>query len=117
MLRTHLKDKKRYLLYRLKIYKDQKITREEIEEIIFDFFGVYGIIENNLKVIYYDENEKYFILRCLAGKEKKICPFLSLISHHNGKPLRFELLLISGTIASLKRKTKLKNLKKNKEKG
>ncbi|MEM3362036.1 MAG: Rpp14/Pop5 family protein [Candidatus Anstonellaceae archaeon] len=108
MIKTTLKEKKRYILYKIKTMQKTDIKREEVEKIIEEFFGVYGIVKNGIKIIYYDEDKKDLIIRCYRGKEKEICPFFSLISHCNGKQLKFELLFISGTIAAIKRKKGIK---------
>jgi|GEM_PF-3317026 len=111
-MKPTLRDKKRYLLYNIDSSTDIDLQKA-ISELILKYFGVLGISQTSLKVLYILDEQKKMLLRCKPEHVQTVCFVFSLINHYYGKPIRFELIAISGTIASLKRKKGLKLPQKN----
>jgi RNase P/RNase MRP subunit POP5 len=99
-MKPTLKDKKRYLLFKIHTQKDldlQKLTYD----IIYKFFGIKGVVEYNIVIKEIENINKYVVIRCIAGKEHEVIFYFLIANSYFGAQIRFELKKISGTIAGL----------------
>ncbi len=98
----------RYLLLRAHLTQPMPAPRfsAELMRALTWQIGVEGLEQTQASVISFDEKTGALIMRCLRGSERRLAASLALISRVGEQPAHFESLRISGTVASLKKKTK-----------
>lgn len=100
-----MREKKRYLLARVVphgITPDGKSVYYLLQETLGGLFGDAGAAEINMSVVYSEGG--YIIVKCRRGMEKCLETALSFVTGDAGVVFALRPVLVSGTIAALKRR-------------
>lgn len=99
--------RRRYLAIR--VYSDHSHSEEElanaIEEKIRFLYGVKGSSDTRFRMIEYSREEGRGIVRCSHDMLTEMRATLAHVSAIGDKPASIQVLRVSGTIKSLRRKT------------
>ncbi len=99
--------KKRYILFEMK----RGFSEEEVSRSIYihslAFFGEYGLSRRTIKLIEFEGDRG--ILLCDRGSAEEVLGMLALITEIGNKPARLISRRTGGTLASLRRKDKIKS--------
>lgn len=101
----YLKGKKRYIKF--KIITNQTISEKQINETINEtiatIFGDYGIAQQKIWLIEWNEKEKTGIIRCSLETIDKTKAGLLFIQEIKGEKVIPTIIKVSGTIKKLKK--------------
>ena len=100
--------RRRYIL--VKIESDEEIDRRSFLNAVWSsilrLFGEYGASQTELALIEYRWKERSAILRCSHRALEMVKSAIAAITRINGKEATIHILLVSGTLKSLRRKSK-----------
>lgn len=82
---------------------DSSILNKVIEAKIQFLYGVTGAVEMNYRLIEFFPEDNNVIVRCNHVMLTELRAVLAHIKEVSGKPARFDVLRVSGTIKSLKK--------------
>ena len=105
-----LREKKRYISFKVIPEGDEKFTYSDLEAGIWntmmDFLGEYGVSKTSFWLMKecWDEKKKIGILRCNHKSVEAVLASLGLIDRLGDNRITFKVLNISGTINNIKRK-------------
>ena len=107
-MRASLRDNFRYLLveYSGETSDVSRAVSFQLERML----GVLGLFETGAKVVSVEEGKT--IVRVLRGQERRVCTGFTLMNNDAGKKERARVIRISGTIAALCKKARVKRAKK-----
>ena len=93
---------------------DGKTLIREIQRAVLRLFGEYGASKTKTQLIEYDKITKQAIIRCNHRSLPKLRAAIATITKIDEKPAALHIKTVSGTIKTLKRKTKTYKNPKNK---
>ena len=100
--------RRRYIL--VKIESDEEVDRRSFLNAVWSsvlrLFGEYGASQTELALIEYRWKERSAILRCSHRALEMVKSAIAAITRINGKEATIHILLVSGTLKSLRRKSK-----------
>ena len=96
-----LKERKRYLLYR--INKAKTLDKEILYKMIKEFLGVLGMSKAGVMILNNDGDSG--IIRVNHNYVDEVKVALALINNYNGNELKIETIKVSGVINKLKRES------------
>jgi len=98
--------RRRYLA--VKVDNIQVVEERELKNAVWNaverLFGEYGASKTGFVLISYDSSKNYAVLRCANTALEPFRASLASITEINGKPAVIQVLGVSGTLKSLKRK-------------
>ncbi len=100
-----LRDKKRYVLFRIIPHHavfDGRQVYYAVYEAISSLYGDSGAAELSMAVVFCEGN--YAIIRCRRGSEKVLITAALMVNRINGTSCALHPVLTSGTIAALRRR-------------
>ena len=106
--------KRRYLHFKVasEATPDEKTIWEHLRDSIYTLYGAKGLSLVDPNLIEYNEETKVGIVRCTHDTERFLRASLATIVAISGSPTAIRVQRSSGTIKSLRRKSGLKNPKK-----
>ena len=95
----------RYLLVR--ILSDEKLSKDGLKSAISynirNLFGEQGLIESWPHILFFNEKSNEAIIRCNRSSLNKIRASLALMTKIDNKAVAVFVIMVSGTIKSLKK--------------
>ena len=79
-----------------------------LERKIIFLYGVIGDVKIGYRLIEFNPEEKNAIIRCNHDKLNDMRATIAQISKFDGNPIRIDVILVSGTIKSLRNKMKIR---------
>ena len=100
--------RRRYLRFNVEgiIGLDEKTVHNALFDSVSRYFGVNGLSLANLKLIEYNIEERSGIVRCNHSFLREVRVSFALIDHIKGESVCVHVERVSGTIKSLRDKTK-----------
>ena len=96
--------RRRYLNLNIESEKmNEDLLNKTIESKIHFLYGVKGAVEINYRLIEYNQDENWAIIRCNHNRLNEIRVVLANITEVEKNPCRIDVTLVSGTIKSLKK--------------
>ena len=98
--------RRRYLA--LQVHSEADITQAELSRAISDkihlLYGVRGAAETDYRMIEYNQQHRRGIIRCSHEKLTEARAALAHITAINGAPVSIQVITVSGTIKSLRKR-------------
>jgi ribonuclease P/MRP protein subunit POP5 len=98
--------RRRYLA--LQVHSEADITQAELSRAISDkihlLYGVRGAAETDYRMIEYDQQPRQGIIRCNHDRLTETRAALAHITTINGAPVSVQVVTVSGTIKSLRKR-------------
>lgn len=100
------KDRRRYILIKVDCSKtpDEKGFLSALWSSVTRLFGEYGASQADISLIEYNEGMKYAIVRCSHRALQIVRASIVAITRINNEEAAMHVLLVSGTLKSLRRK-------------
>lgn len=115
------RERRRYILIKIDCDKapNERSFRSALLSSLIRLFGEYGASQANISFIEYNESMKYAIVRCSHKALPIVRASIVAVTRINGEETAMHVLLVSGTLKSLRRKMGgvLQNWDKSKSKG
>jgi ribonuclease P/MRP protein subunit POP5 len=98
--------RKRYLA--LRVESDQHFNERDLMDAVWNavlqLFGEYGASQTNLRLIKYDLERNYMVVRCSHLALENVRASIASITEIQGKPAVIHVMGVSGTLKGLRKK-------------
>jgi len=100
------RERRRYIFIRIDCDRapNERVFRSALLSSFTRLFGEYGASQANIAFIEYNEDMKYAIIRCSHRALPMVRASIVAVTRINGEEAAMHVLLVSGTLKSLRRK-------------
>jgi len=111
------REKKRYILFRINCNKalSAKEISDAINNAILSIFGNESLSKINPRLIEWDENSCFAILKCERSSKEKAIEALHHLREIRHGTVSIEIISVSGTLKALRKKAMLKMQNHNRQ--
>ncbi len=99
------RERRRYLA--LKVVSEQRFDERDVMDAIWNallkLFGEYGASQANIKLIEYDQQRNYAVVRCPHTALERVRASIASVTLINGEPVGFHVMGVSGTLKALRK--------------
>jgi len=98
--------RRRYLA--LRVESEQHVNERDVMDAVWnavlELFGEYGASQTNLRLIKYDLERSYAVVRCSHTALERVRASIASITEVKGKPAVIHVMGVSGTLRGLRKK-------------
>ncbi len=100
------RERRRYLA--LKVVSEQHVDERDLIDAIWNavlqLFGEYGASQANIRLIEYDLQRNYAVVRCPHTALERVRASITSVTQIDGKPVSIHVMGVSGTLKALRKK-------------
>ena len=98
--------RRRYLA--LRVVSEQRVTERAVMDAVWNavlkLFGEYGASQANLRLMEYDQQRNFAVVRCFHTALERVRASIASITEIGGKPAVIHVMGVSGTLRALRKK-------------